>query len=197
MTEQPCNASDLSPGYAFPATLLAIAGHDRRQPVQIITSANEVLARSLRDNDQWEDLAPTERATAQLAAMLEQLVEAVQLDELSSDEKRLPVTLGPIFEELAREFAVAADQLGNRLREVCGCLRRSADRDGSRGGRPHIRFGQGGMDHAGKLIPSHGDCADQVAVCGECLSERRDLGLQAILLDDPVRPRPAPCACLY
>jgi two-component system phosphate regulon sensor histidine kinase PhoR len=92
----------------FSATLLAIAGHDLRQPLQVITSAHDALAQTLASEEQQEELAQAEHATAQLANMLGQLVEALQLRERSSDDLHLPVPLRPIFEDLAAEFAEAA-----------------------------------------------------------------------------------------
>jgi two-component system, OmpR family, phosphate regulon sensor histidine kinase PhoR len=91
----------------FPAALLAMAGHDLRQPLQIITWAHNVLARTLGNDEQREELARAEDATTQLTAMLGQLVEAVQLHELRLGRPEI-VSLGPSLEDLAAEFAEAA-----------------------------------------------------------------------------------------
>ena len=71
----------------FSATLLAMAGHDLRQPLQIITSAHDVLALTLDSEEQREELTRAAEATAELASMLGQLVEALQLrdDHLLSE----------------------------------------------------------------------------------------------------------------
>jgi two-component system phosphate regulon sensor histidine kinase PhoR len=100
----------------FPATLLAMAGHDLRQPLQVITSAHDVLARIVRSGEQREELARAEDATAQLAGMLGQLVEALQLHEQSADHLHVPIRLRPTLENLAAEFAAAACQKGITLR---------------------------------------------------------------------------------
>jgi two-component system phosphate regulon sensor histidine kinase PhoR len=92
----------------FSATLLAMAGHDLRQPLQLITSAHDVLALTLASEEQREELTRAEDATAQLAGMLGQLVEALQLREQSGDDLHLPVPLRPILEDLAAEFAETA-----------------------------------------------------------------------------------------
>jgi signal transduction histidine kinase len=97
----------------FSATLLAMAGHDLRQPLQLITSAHDVLAQTLDSAEQREELTRAEDATTQLASMLGQLVEALQLRERSGDDLHLPVPLRPILEDLAAEFAEAA-----RLKEI-------------------------------------------------------------------------------
>ena len=92
----------------FSATLLAMAGHDLRQPLQVITSAHDVLGKILHGEEQREELTRAGDATAQLASMLGQLVEALELRERSGDDLRLPVPLRPILEDLAAEFAEAA-----------------------------------------------------------------------------------------
>src|SRR3954468_14666159 len=88
----------------FPAILLAMAGHDLRQPLQIITSAHDILATALGDSEQREELARAAGATSMLATMLGQIVDALQLHELARDCQTEPVSLGPILEDLAREF---------------------------------------------------------------------------------------------
>jgi two-component system phosphate regulon sensor histidine kinase PhoR len=93
---------------SFSATLLAMAGHDLRQPLQVITSAHDVLARTFAIEEQREELRRAEKATKRLAGMLGQLVEALQLHERSGDDLHLPVPLRPTFENLAAEFGEAA-----------------------------------------------------------------------------------------
>src|SRR5712675_3636936 len=92
----------------FSATLLAMAGHDLLQPLQLITSAHDVLAVTLHGEGQREELMRAREATAQLAGMLGQLVEALQLRERSGDDLRFPVPMRPILEGLAEEFAEMA-----------------------------------------------------------------------------------------
>jgi len=65
----------------FLATLLAMAGHDLRQPLQMITSAHDVLGRIVHNDEQREELAQAGAATRRLADMLGQLVEALELHE--------------------------------------------------------------------------------------------------------------------
>jgi two-component system phosphate regulon sensor histidine kinase PhoR len=92
----------------FSAMLLAMAGHDLRQPLQLITSAHDVLAQTLASDEQREELARAEDATTQLASMLGQLVEALQMHGQSDDALNLPVPLRPILEDLTAEFAETA-----------------------------------------------------------------------------------------
>ena len=92
----------------FSATLLAMAGHDLRQPLQVITSAHDVLAQTLASEERQEQLIRAEIGTAQLASMLDQLVEALQLRERSGDDLHVAVPLRPVLEDLAAEFAEMA-----------------------------------------------------------------------------------------
>ena len=92
----------------FSATLLAMAGHDLRQPLQVITSAHDILAQTLDSEEQREELTRAGDATAQLANMLGQLVEALHLRERSGEDLHLPVPLRGVLDDLAVEFAEAA-----------------------------------------------------------------------------------------
>lgn len=100
----------------FPATLLAMAGHDLRQPLQVITSAHDVLARILDGAEQRKELARAEDATARLTSMLGQIVEALQLHERAVDLPRVSVSLRRIFNDLAAEFAASARLKGINFR---------------------------------------------------------------------------------
>jgi two-component system phosphate regulon sensor histidine kinase PhoR len=104
----------------FSATLLAMAGHDLRQPLQLIVGAHDKLAQSLHDSKQREELARAGDATAQLASMLGQIVEALRLRERSGDDLHLPVPLRPIFAGLAEEFAKPARLKGIGFRVGSG-----------------------------------------------------------------------------
>jgi signal transduction histidine kinase len=96
----------------FSATLLAIAGHDLRQPLQIITSAHDVLAQTLDSAEQREELTRATAAAARLASMLGQIVETLRLRERSADDLHIPVPLSPVLENLAAEFAETARRKG-------------------------------------------------------------------------------------
>ena len=86
------------------------------------------------------------------------------------------------------QFVVPADQLGNRRRQVrrrqrrCG-LRRYRARAGAL-----VRPRRQNTDLAGQLIAVSGDRADQLALRAKGGALRRNLGLQIVLLDDPVGP---------
>jgi two-component system, OmpR family, phosphate regulon sensor histidine kinase PhoR len=100
----------------FSAILLAMAGHDLRQPLQVITSAHDVLARILHGAEQRQELARAEGATARLTSMLGQIVEALQLHERAVDPLRVSVPLRRILNDLAAEFAQSARLKGINFR---------------------------------------------------------------------------------
>lgn len=89
----------------FCVALMAMAGHDLRQPLQVITSAHECLALSLAAGHGREHLARAELATSRLATMLTQIVDALQLHEFAQEPRNEPVALGPVLEDLAGEFS--------------------------------------------------------------------------------------------
>jgi len=99
----------------FAETLLAMAGHDLRQPLQLITSAHDVLATMLRNDKQREELAEAADATGRLARMLGPLVEALQLQERAAEDLSVPVVLRPIFDDLTAEFDEPARRKGIAL----------------------------------------------------------------------------------
>ena len=102
----------------FSATLLAMAGHDLRQPLQVITSAHELLRQILHSDKQRDELARATDAAARLGNMLSQLVEALQLRERSGAHLHVPVWLRPLLEDLASEFAEPARRNGIELHVI-------------------------------------------------------------------------------
>jgi signal transduction histidine kinase len=100
----------------FPATLLAMAGHDLRQPLQLVTSAHDVLAAMLRAKEQRNELARARDATARLAGMLNQLIEALQLQERPRQKLHAPVLLRPVLDDLVAEFGDPAHRKGIAFR---------------------------------------------------------------------------------
>jgi hypothetical protein len=100
----------------FLVTLLAMAGHDLRQPLQVIMSAHDVLETMLRDKKQQEELARAGDATGQLARMLSQLIDALQLQEPPREDLRAPVLLWPVLDDLVAEFGYPARLKGITFR---------------------------------------------------------------------------------
>jgi signal transduction histidine kinase len=93
-----------------------MAGHDLRQPLQIIRSAHDVLARLLDREGEREELNQAAEATARLARMLDQLVDALQLHERRCADQIIPVPLLPLLWELTAEFSEPARHKGVMLR---------------------------------------------------------------------------------
>jgi len=100
------------------AALLAIAGHDLRQPLQVIIGAHDILAKTLNSTVEQVQLARVQDATSKLSDKLDQLVDAVRLFEPSSGRRQDTIQLGPVFERAEAEFAEPARLKGIRLRLI-------------------------------------------------------------------------------
>ena len=100
----------------FLATVLAMAGHDLRQPLQIIRGAHDILGTLLDRAHEREELDQAAEATARLMRMLDQLIEAVQLHERRRTAQIAPVSLLPLLWELTAEFSEPARRKGVLLR---------------------------------------------------------------------------------
>lgn len=97
-----CTSDALDSDFAM--TLLAIAGHDLRQPLQVITSAHEQLLPMLDSEKERAELAFAAQATARLVRMLDQLVEALHLHRQAGNSLSRPVKLSPLLKRLSAEF---------------------------------------------------------------------------------------------
>jgi signal transduction histidine kinase len=93
-----------------------MASHDLRQPLQAIVSAQELLARRLTASPEREHLERGERASAQLAEQLDQLVDALHLHQSTGRIRPEPVPLEPILERLALQLDEPARRRGVGLR---------------------------------------------------------------------------------
>jgi signal transduction histidine kinase len=105
----------------FLATLLAMAAHDLRQPLQVITGAHDLLAGLLRGDSIRFVLARAEDAATRLGVMLVELAEALQLHVLARDPRCDLIPLAALIADLATEFAEAAGAKGIDL-----CVPRAA-----------------------------------------------------------------------
>jgi two-component system, OmpR family, phosphate regulon sensor histidine kinase PhoR len=102
----------------FYATVLAMACHDLRQPLQVVVGAHELLARRLAGRTEREHLERGGQATAQLAEKLDQLVDALQLVQRTSRIEPEPVPLEPVLERLVQQLDDTARRRGIDLRVV-------------------------------------------------------------------------------
>jgi two-component system, OmpR family, phosphate regulon sensor histidine kinase PhoR len=102
----------------FQAVLLAMAGHDLRQPLQIIQSSHELLGIGIRTKSEQRLLQTGQHAIDRLNGQLDQLLGAVRLYEHSKEAKLSPVALEPLFRQACYENEESALQKGINIR-VC------------------------------------------------------------------------------
>jgi two-component system phosphate regulon sensor histidine kinase PhoR len=107
----------------YSATLLTMASHDLRQPLQVIIGAVDILAQTIQGGRELIQLARVERAAKRLAEKLAQLVDALQLREAMAGDYCQPVPLDRVLEELALELAEPARLKGIALRILPGRVR--------------------------------------------------------------------------
>ena len=100
----------------FHGVLLAMAGHDLRQPLQSIVGAYDWLARRLGSSSEQEYLRRGRLAIAQLTDQFDLLIEALRMHEHSVDIQPTPVVLGPILVRLCRESKDIAEHEDLTLR---------------------------------------------------------------------------------
>ena len=105
----------------FQAALLGMAGHDLRQPLQIIQSAYEWLGSRVAHTSEKVRLARGERAIARLTEQLDRLVSALRLYEHTQRMEISPVALAPLFWRLAKESESDALESGIALRVHATC----------------------------------------------------------------------------
>lgn len=109
---------DLQRTSDFQATLLGMAGHDLRQPLQVIQNAYEWLGTRIDTSPEKARLARGERAIAKLTEQLDRLVGALRLYEHTKQLELSPVALSPLFWRVAHENLETATEKGVDLR-VC------------------------------------------------------------------------------
>jgi two-component system, OmpR family, phosphate regulon sensor histidine kinase PhoR len=100
----------------FESVLVAIAGHDLRQPLQVIQSAHELLGRGVRTTSELRQLRTGQSAIDRLRDQLDELVVALQLREHAKGVKLTPVRVRPLLERATHENEVAAQTKGVSVR---------------------------------------------------------------------------------
>jgi two-component system, OmpR family, phosphate regulon sensor histidine kinase PhoR len=96
----------------FQAALLAMAGHDLRQPLQIIQSSHELLGIGVRTKSEQNLLQRGQHAIDRLIGQFDQLLGAARLYEHSKEAKLSPVALEPLFRQAYHENEESALQKG-------------------------------------------------------------------------------------
>ena len=102
----------------FQAVLLAMAGHDLRQPLQIIQNSHDLFGIGVRTKSEQRLLQRGQHAIDRLNGLLDQMLGAARLYEHSKEEKLSPVALEPLFRQASQENAEGALQKGIDVR-VC------------------------------------------------------------------------------
>ena len=102
----------------FESVLLAIAGHDLRQPLQVIQSAHELLGLGVRTESEVRLLRFGQSAIDRLKDQLDQLVAALRIRDQAQEVTLTPVPVGPLFREVCQENEIAALRKGVRVRLV-------------------------------------------------------------------------------
>ena len=102
----------------FESVLLAIAGHDLRQPLQVIQGAHELLGLGVRTESELRLLRSGQSAIDRLRDQLDQLLAALRLRDHAEGVKLTPVPVGPLFREVCHESKIAALRKGVRVRMV-------------------------------------------------------------------------------
>jgi signal transduction histidine kinase len=109
-------AFDLRRTSDFQAALLGMAGHDLRQPLQVIQSAYEWLGNRIADASEKSRLERGERAIARLTEQLDRLLSALGLYEHAQKMEITPVALAPLFWRVLSENESKAQESGIELR---------------------------------------------------------------------------------
>jgi signal transduction histidine kinase len=88
----------------FYASILAMAAHDLRQPLQVIVSALELLSRRITEGPAHAHLERGEQASAQLMEKLEQLADALHICRHFGKIVPEPVRVETVVQRLAQQF---------------------------------------------------------------------------------------------
>lgn len=102
----------------FEAVLLAIAGHDLRQPLQVIQSAHERLGYGVRTSSELRCLQSGQIAIDRLKEQLEQLLTAMRVQESTRHLELAPVRIQQILRQACRENEYTALSKGITIHTV-------------------------------------------------------------------------------
>jgi two-component system phosphate regulon sensor histidine kinase PhoR len=102
----------------FHAALLGMAGHDLRQPLQVIQSAYEWLSSRVTHSSEKARIERGERAIARITEQLDRLLGALRLYQHSQRMELSPMPLAPMLCEIVRENQDAASERDIDLRVV-------------------------------------------------------------------------------
>jgi two-component system phosphate regulon sensor histidine kinase PhoR len=109
---------DLRRSAEFHAVLLAMAGHDLRQHLQMILSTFGWLSARTADNIDRKRIARGQHAVMQIAEQLHHLVTALHIHQKSSRLVLVPVRLSSLLSAVQRDVSAFALEKGVQLRVV-------------------------------------------------------------------------------
>ena len=92
----------------FESVLLSIAGHDLRQPLQVIQNVQDILGRSLRTASELRLLQCGQSAVERLRDQLDELLAALRLCESGERVKLTSVRVEPLLQQATYANKVAA-----------------------------------------------------------------------------------------
>ena len=102
----------------FEGVLLAMAGHDLRQPLQVIQSAHERLGYGVRTSSELRCLRSGQIAIDRLKEQLEQLLTAMRVQESTRRLELAPVRIQQVLRQACRENEHAALSKGITIHTV-------------------------------------------------------------------------------
>jgi two-component system, OmpR family, phosphate regulon sensor histidine kinase PhoR len=111
----------------YAALLIAIAGHDLRQPIQAIQCTQELLGLGIRTKSELRLLRSGQRAIDRLTAQLDQLLAVLRLHD-PQGVKPMPMPLMRVLQEIARENEFEALKKGIKLSVIPSSLAIRSDR---------------------------------------------------------------------
>jgi PAS domain S-box-containing protein len=94
---------------------LATASHDLRQPLQTLSLLSGALRRMVEDADSQDVLAQQEAAIDAMSRLINALLDISKLESGAIKLELTDFPLGPLFDELRRDFASLAASKGLRL----------------------------------------------------------------------------------
>jgi signal transduction histidine kinase len=100
--------------------ILAAAGHDLRQPLQVITMAVAALSRRPLDARERQHVERADKAVDRLVDTLNALIEASRAQYGMAQAQRQSLTLERLLQEIAGQWSFKAAEKGLRFR-VCQC----------------------------------------------------------------------------
>jgi two-component system phosphate regulon sensor histidine kinase PhoR len=105
-------------GSDFEATLLAMAGHDLRQPLQVLQNVQDRFNNGVRTSAELRLLKVNQTAIDGMTKQLNQLLEALRVGEHGKHVRLSPVKLGALLDDARREHGAAALEKGLQFRQV-------------------------------------------------------------------------------